>query len=220
MTGPGTVDVPSTSNGTGVIGFNPIAIPQNTIGQTGAVVENGPSCGTLDGTGTNGDIIEMSQGSNHNWVHDIGLLCSNATPTAQVVGRLKANGTSGNTAAIEVQMGLCPPDISTDITQAISSAANAAPTTNYSVTNDVLTFSAPATVTIQPANFAGQTLNLRVCQDGTGGRTPTFVPASGTLTLTDTFPTFTTGGGKCGNVSIHYPSTSTAYLDGGAALLN
>lgn len=100
-------------------------------------------------------------------------------------------------------------------TQTISTATNYA-LQSAQVTSEVLTFSASATVTLPQATVAGQTLNAIVCQNGTGGFTPTFA-AIGGLTITGTFPTFTTTASKCGVFSLHYTTTTQAYLVGSIA---
>jgi hypothetical protein len=84
------------------------------------------------------------------------------------------------------------------------------------VTTEIFTFSATAAVTIPQANFTGQVLNAIVCQNGTGGFTPTFTPIAG-LTIVGTFPTFTTTASKCGDFSLTYDSITHAYLTGSAA---
>jgi hypothetical protein len=50
-----------------------------------------------------------------------------------------------------------------------------------------------------------------VCQNGTGGFTPSFTAAGG-LTITGTFPTFTTTASKCGRFNIFWTSATQAYL--------
>ena len=85
------------------------------------------------------------------------------------------------------------------------------PTFGHSM--QVLTFSASATATIPQGQFAGQHLELYVCQNATGGFTPTLSPIAG-LTITGTMPTFTTTASKCGDVGIAYFSTTSAYLSG------
>lgn len=83
------------------------------------------------------------------------------------------------------------------------------------VTFEVFTFTNNATVTL-PQGAVGQTLNAVVCQNVTGGFTPTFVAAGG-LTIVGTFPTFTTTASKCGDFSLHYTTPTLAYLVGNAA---
>ena len=84
----------------------------------------------------------------------------------------------------------------------------------YGHSLQVLTFSASAPATIPQGNWAGQGLILDVCQNGTGGFTPTLSPISG-LTLVGTMPTFTQTANKCGDVFIEYFSKTTAYIQGG-----
>lgn len=92
------------------------------------------------------------------------------------------------------------------------------------VTSELFTVTASATITLPQASLAGQTLNAIICQNGTGGFTLLFTPVSG-LTITgngntcsgsgtNCFPTFTTTANKCGVFSLHYTSTTTAYLVG------
>ena len=70
------------------------------------------------------------------------------------------------------------------------------PKTGSSLQNLIL--SSSPQITIPVGGFLGQTMITNICQDGTGGRTPTFVPDSG-VTLKMTFPAGwpTTTGGKC-----------------------
>ena len=84
----------------------------------------------------------------------------------------------------------------------------------YGHSLQVLTFSASAPATIPQGNWAGQGLILDVCQNGTGGFTPTLPPISG-LTLVGTMPTFTQTANKCGDVFIEYFSKTAAYIQGG-----
>jgi hypothetical protein len=105
--GVATVNTPGSANATGVIGFNPAALPTNSSGQTGAVVTHGTSCGICDGTCTNGDLFEMSP-TVSTQIHDIGTSCSGAALGAQVGGVLKGSGISGSSVAISVEPGLCP----------------------------------------------------------------------------------------------------------------
>jgi hypothetical protein len=107
LAGSGAVNTPGSAGATGVIGFNPSPLPQNTSGQTGVVVTHGTSCGICDGTCTNGDLFEMSPTS-ATQIHDIGTSCSGAALGAQVGGVLNGSGTSGSSVAISVEPGLCP----------------------------------------------------------------------------------------------------------------
>lgn len=102
-----------------------------------------------------------------------------------------------------------------ETTQSVSGATNLSPNATYQVTNDIITMTASATITLNAATVAGQTLNAYVCQNGTGGFTPTI--ATSGVTIVGTFPTFTTTANKCGDFSLHYNTTSTAYLSGSYA---
>lgn len=76
-----------------------------------------------------------------------------------------------------------------------------------------ITMTASGTITIPLANWAGQHLELFVCQNGTGGWFPTFSAAPG-LTLHASFPTPTTTANKCDAYGIAYTDTGIAFLQG------
>ncbi|HTT74857.1 MAG TPA: hypothetical protein VMF50_02655 [Candidatus Binataceae bacterium] len=99
------IENPQAAPASGVLGFNPQIIPENTLGQTGAVVTYGPTCAYCDGACTQGDLIEVSP-ANANAVHDIGTNCSSAT--TEVVGYLTGSGTGSASTPIFMQPGLCP----------------------------------------------------------------------------------------------------------------
>jgi len=104
-------------------------------------------------------------------------------------------------------LGIDPtPTINAPHTTAVGRDTNAT-LQNAWVTTEVFTFSASMTVTLPQASFAGQALDAIVCQDGTGGHT-----ATGGLTITGTFPTFTTTVDKCGDFSLVYTSPTRAYI--------
>lgn len=79
--------------------------------------------------------------------------------------------------------------------------------------DQLLTFSATATVTIPQGQWAGQHLNIWVCQNGTGGFTATLTPIAG-LTIVGTIPSFTTTANKCGDIGFAFISTTTAHVSG------
>jgi hypothetical protein len=107
VNGVATVNTPGSANATGVIGFDPVTLPQNTSGQTGTVVTQGATCGICDGTCTNGDLFEMSPTS-ATQIHDIGTSCSGAALGAQIGGKLNGSATSGSSVAINFEPGICP----------------------------------------------------------------------------------------------------------------
>lgn len=76
----------------------------------------------------------------------------------------------------------------------------------------VLTMAANATIQIPVANWAGQHLELYVCQNGTGNFTPSFSTPG--LTFHGTFPTPTLTPGLCDVYGIAYTATNVAFLTG------
>jgi len=85
------------------------------------------------------------------------------------------------------------------------------PVTGHSM--QVLTMTAAATNTIPQGQWAGQSVSVFVCQNGTGGFPASFTPIAG-LTIVGTFPVFTTTASECGNFSLQYSSTTNAFLTG------
>lgn len=140
-----------------------------------------------------------------------GQLAYYAATGSTVSGETNATVAQGGTAATTI--GGWP--INLVHTQTVSGATNES-LQNAWTTTEVFTFSASATVTLPQGSWAGQTLNGMVCQNGTGGFTPTFAAAGG-LTITGTFPTFTTTASKCGDFSVTYTTTTQAYLTGSTA---
>lgn len=138
--------------------------------------------------------------------------------TARAIAQLEADDLAAAKAAVNI---VHTETISGATTEALQAST---------VTTEIMTFSAGATVTIPQAAVAGQVLNAVVCQNGTGGFTPLFQPASG-LTITPVglgqapcvgsgttcFPTFTTTASRCGDFSLIYASPTQAYLTGSAS---
>ena len=110
----------------------------------------------------------------------------------------------------------CPQSATTPAGITVTTAQFLGPNSTYWVTNQTLTFAASATITLNAPSCAGQVLNVFVCQNGTGGFTPSFAQGAG-LTIVGTFPTFTTTANKCGEFSLTYDTASHAYLTGSNA---
>lgn len=66
-----------------------------------------------------------------------------------------------------------------------------------------VTMSASATVTVVPGNWIGQFMILNICQDGTGGWTPTINHTVG-ITIKGGLPTWTTTASKCDILGMMY----------------
>lgn len=120
-----------------------------------------------------------------------------------------ANGGTGQTAT-----SAWP--IATNINTTVSGATNVTPSSTFWITNQDLTMTASAILTIIVPSWANQMENLKVCQNGTGGFTPTFAAGTG-LTITGTFPACTTTASKCCDVGLYFDSTTTAYITGSNA---
>ena len=108
-----------------------------------------------------------------------------------------------------ISLGNISPATSTTVSGATTLVLPASPLDSI----QTLTFIASATVTIPQGSFAGQSVGVFVCQNPIGGNTPSFVPIAG-LTITGTFPTFTTTANACGDFALVYTTTTSAFLSG------
>jgi len=85
------------------------------------------------------------------------------------------------------------------------------PSYGHSTQNILMT--ATANIIIPQGQWAGQKLDLWICQDANGGHTPTFVAGSG-LTIKGTFAAPTTVASKCDMWGFKYISTTLIVLTG------
>lgn len=107
--------------------------------------------------------------------------------------------------------GSPPPDeVITTLTISGNTALSLPASPNHSM--QVLTMAANATIQIPVANWAGQHLEIYVCQNGTGNFTPAFSTPG--LTFHGTFPTPTLTAGLCDVYGIAYTATNIAFLTG------
>lgn len=112
------------------------------------------------------------------------------------------------------QRGLPTPNRVSNTNASVGAATTISPTVGAAKTWVVVTMTGSATITIG-AGATGQTLDLLICQNGTGGFTPTMSTTG--LTFAGTWPTFTTTASKCGDASVYFSGSSTAYLVGSQA---
>jgi len=185
----------------GAPGGAPGAIEYNNSGAFGGVVLTGLVLG-------NGSLAPTAFGGNslaaHNFANAISALgvLSGAQPAFT---DLSGTATIAQVPAITLQ----------DTTVASTSISTATtlvlPANGHSM--QPLTMTAAATITIPQGQWAGQSLNVVVCQNGTGGFPATFAPIAG-LTIVGTFPVFTATASACGDFSLQYSTTTNAYLTG------
>jgi len=199
----------------------------------GNTVDAGAACGAGGGTpgGTTGAIQYNNAGALGGAVLT-GLVLGNGSsaPTAFGGNSLAAHNFANSISASGALSGAQPaftdlsgiastaqvPTIALqDVTVAAISISTATtlvlPANGHSML--VLTMTAAATNTIPQGQWAGQSVNVFVCQNGTGGFPASFTPIAG-LTIVGTFPVFTTTASKCGNFSLQYSTTTNAYLTG------
>ncbi len=104
-----------------------------------------------------------------------------------------------------------------DVSDAVSVTVSGA--TTLSITSGVIselqniTMSATATIKVPAGNHSPQFLVLNICQDGTGGRTPTVQGDTG-ITIKGSFPTFTTTASKCDICGLIYTASNTWQISG------
>jgi hypothetical protein len=80
------------------------------------------------------------------------------------------------------------------------------------VTSELVTVTATGVITLGAAGWAGQTLNMLVCQNATGNFNVSFAVSG--VTVVGTFPQITTLASQCGDLTVHYITTTSAYLYG------
>jgi hypothetical protein len=175
-------------------------------------------------TGGSGVTLDFANLGNSNATGATGS-CGAISATGVMLYNLRWNSTVGDLTLLGCGPRPAPATLTAGLqapnnhTTSASVAVSGATTLTLPASGDalqLLTFSASATVTIPQAAWSGQALHAVVCQNGTGGFTPTFAAAGG-LTITGTFPVFTTTLNKCGDFDLFYYSGTQAYLFRSAA---